>query len=370
MEIKLKEITIRDLVAGYKNDDDEGVVGYNGQLDIRPQYQREFIYPPKDRDAVINTIKCNFPLNTMYWVNKDDGGFEVLDGQQRTISICEYVIGHFSIDDIYFSNPIVDQEQFLDYKLTVYFCEGEYGEKIDWFQTINIAGKILTEQELRNAVFSGPWLSAAKKYFSKPNCGAQRLGKLYLTGAVNRQLYLETALKWISEGKIKAYMSDHQHDQNADELKTYFKNVIDWVKETFPKYRKEMKGCDFGSLYDVYKDKDSHRTPDELEAEISTLMKDDRVIDRKHIFAYVLTRTDSDARKDAEKLLNIRGFNDNQKGVMYEKQDGICPLCDKHFEPDDMHGDHKMPWSKGGKTELDNCQMLCVSCNIKKSNKL
>ena len=173
MKIELKEITIRDLTEGYRNDAVEGVTGYDGNLDIRPKYQREFVYKDKQRDAVIATVKADFPLNVMYWVKKDDGGYEVLDGQQRTISICEYVSGTFSIDYQYFHNlEQVEQDQILDYKMMVYFCEGDSKEKLDWFRTINIAGEKLTDQELRNAIYSGAWLSDAKRYFSKPQCAA------------------------------------------------------------------------------------------------------------------------------------------------------------------------------------------------------
>lgn len=360
MKIDLKEITIRELVAEYSNDDVEGVVGYAGQLDIRPKYQREYIYGDKQRNAVINTVKNNFPLNTMYWVNKDGGGFEVLDGQQRTISICEYVAGSFSLNNIHFHNlEPVDQEQFLDYKLTVYFCEGNSKDKLDWFKTINIAGVKLTEQELRNAVYSGTWLSAAKKYFSKPNCAAHGIGSDYLKGSAIRQDYLQTALKWISGGEIEDYMSIHHADQNANELQLYFKNVIEWVGLTFPNYRKEMKGVDFGSLYNVYKD--TFYNTDELESEISKLIQDESVTKKSGIFAYVLTRE--------EKLLNIRAFSPNQKSEAYEKQDGVCPSCGDGFKQNEMEADHITPWSKGGQTVAENCQMLCVGCNRTKSNK-
>ena len=360
MKIELKEITVRELVEGYTNDDIEGVVGFGGKLDVRPKYQREYIYVDKQRNAVIDTVKRDFPLNVMYWVKKSDGTFEVLDGQQRTISICEYVAGNFSLNNIHFHNlEPVEQDQILDYKLMVYFCEGDSKEKLDWFKTINIAGVKLTDQEIRNAVYSGEWLTDAKRHFSKPNCPAHNISKQYLRGSAIRQDFIQTALKWISEGDIEDYMSIHQHDQNANELWLYFKNVIEWVDLTFVHYRKEMKGVDFGSLYDTFKD--TLLNTDELEKEISKLMQDESVTKKSGIYTYVLTRE--------EKYLSIRAFTPNQKREAYEMQEGICVTCGDHFEMDGMEGDHITPWSKGGQTDADNCQMLCVGCNRTKSNK-
>ncbi len=191
MKIELHEIPIREVSKDYVNNDEEGVVGYGGKLNIRPKYQREFIYKDKQRDDVIRTIKQNFPLNVMYWVENDDGIFEVLDGQQRTISICEYVAGKFSLDNLYFHNLTdTDQGQILDYKLMVYFCEGNDKEKLDWFKTINIAGEKLTNQELRNAIYSGAWVTDAKRHFSKNGCPAYGIAHNYLKGVAIRQEYL------------------------------------------------------------------------------------------------------------------------------------------------------------------------------------
>lgn len=245
MDIKLREIPIRELIAGYINNAEDGVVGYGGRLNIRPKYQREFVYKDKQRDSVIETVRKDFPLNVMYWVANPDGTYEVLDGQQRTISICEYVTGNFSLNFQYFHNlEEVEKEQILDYTLMIYFCEGNDREKLDWFETINIAGEKLTAQELRNAIYTGTWLTDAKRYFSKTGCAAYGIGSDYLNGSPIRQDYLETAIDWISGGgeeKIKEYMSKHQHDPNANELWLYYQNVINWVKVIFPNYRKEMK---------------------------------------------------------------------------------------------------------------------------------
>lgn len=364
MKIELKEITIREVVKNYIDNAEEGVIGYNGKLNIRPKYQREFVYDEKKRNAVIETIHKNFPLNVMYWVVNNDNSFEVLDGQQRTISFCQYVIGNFSVEfeqglPRSFQNlTLPEQQQILDYKLMIYFCEGNEKEKLDWFKIINIAGEKLTEQELRNAVYTGTWLSDAKLKFSKSNCAAYLLAKDYVNGSAIRQDILEKALSWINNGDIENYMSVHQHDPNANELWTYFQNVINWVQLTFPKYRKEMKGLDWGNLYNKYKDTLFNTI--ELEEEIKELMKDDDVTNKKGIYPYVLTRN--------EKTLSIRTFTDTQKRTVYEHQNGICPKCKEEFEFRNMEADHITPWSKGGKTTIDNCQMLCQACNRTKSN--
>ena len=360
MKITLKEISVRDLVQDYQDQAENGVTGYGGKLDIRPPYQREFIYKDTQREAVIDTVTKNFPLNVMYWAVRADGGFEVIDGQQRTISICQYVKGEFAFDMLYFHNlPADKQEQILNYKLMVYFCEGTDSEKLEWFKTINIAGEELTEQELRNAVYHGSWVYDAKRYFSKTGCPAYGLASDYLTGSPIRQDYLEAAIDWLSKGNIDVYMANHQHDPNAAELWLYFQNVINWVKVVFPVYRKEMKGIAWGELFNTFKD--TAQDSKTLEKEISSLMQDDDVTNKKGIYSYVLDRK--------EKHLNIRAFSPSMKRTVYQKQQGKCPLCKNHFELEEMEADHITPWHEGGKTELSNCQMLCKECNRRKSGK-
>ena len=360
MKIELKEITVKELTDGFQDNADAGVVGYGGKLDIRPPYQREFIYKDKQRDAVIETITKEFPLNVMYWAVRDDGNFEVIDGQQRTISICQYVAGDYSIGGLAIHNLTGDKkEQILDYKLMVYFCSGTDSEKLDWFRTINIAGEKLTDQELRNAVYSGSWVSDAKRYFSKNGCPAYGIGSDYVTGSPIRQDYLETAIEWIEDGKIEDYMSKHQHDPNALALWTYFQAVMTWVKGTFPKYRKELKGIDWGSLYNKYKDVVYDTA--KLETQVAALMTDEDVTKKSGIYLYVLT--------GEEKSLNIRAFSDNQKREAYERQKGICVKCGEHFELNGMEADHITPWHSGGKTTAENCQMLCKDDNRRKSGK-
>jgi len=358
MKIELKEITVRQLAEGYKDNAEEGVEGYNGKLDIRPPYQREFIYKDKQRDAVIDTITKAFPLNVMYWAVREDGNFEVIDGQQRTISVCQYVTGDFSFNNLYFHNLKNDQQkQILNYKLMIYLCSGTDSEKLEWFKTINIAGEKLTDQELRNAVYAGSWVSDAKRYFSKTGCAAYGLGKDYLNGSPIRQDYLETAIDWLSKGNIENYMAEHQHVPNANELWLYFQSVISWIKAVFPNYRKEMKGIQWGFLYNEYKKKnfDSKK----LEKEITKLMLDDDVTKKSGIYQFVLTRN--------EKYLSIRSFSPNQKREAYEKQKGKCPVCKKQYEITEMEADHITPWHEGGKTITANCQMLCKEDNRRKS---
>ncbi|MGN0728825.1 HNH endonuclease family protein [Treponema sp.] len=360
MNIELHEISVKDLVENYINSDEEGVVGYNGKLNIRPPYQREFVYKPEQRDKVIDTVMKNFPLNVMYWVKSGDNSFELMDGQQRTISICEYFKCNFPVNFRYFFNLTdTEKEEFLNYKLMVYICEGNDKEKIEWFKTINIAGEKLFDQELLNAMYTGEWLTSAKRFFSKTNCPAYNIGKDYLNGSAIRQDYLETILKWKTDNQIQQYMALHQHDPNANELTLYFQNIISWVKTAFPKYRKEMKGIEWGFLYNKFKD--SAIDSKAVEEKITALMQDDDVTNKKGIYEYVLD--------GEEKHLNIRAFTPNQKREAYERQNGICAVCEKHFEIDEMEGDHITPWHSGGKTTAENCQMLCKDCNRHKSGK-
>ena len=369
MKIELHEIKIRDIVNGYVDSQESGVVGYGGKLNIRPAFQREFVYKEKQRNAVIETVVKGFPLNVMYWVEDDGGNFELLDGQQRTISICQYVNGDFSINSRAFHNLTeTEKKHILDYPLMIYICKGNDKEKLDWFKIINIAGVQLKEQELRNAIYTGEWLSDTKRYFSKNGCAAYLLANKYLNGEVNRQDYLETALEWISAKeniKLEDYMSIHQHDRHATPLWQYFQSVISWVQTIFPKYRKEMKGLAWGILYNTYGDKVYN--PQELEAKILSLMQDDDVTKRSGIYEYLLSGN--------EKHLNIRAFTDNEKRRVYERQKGICPHCvaekrqKTHYELEEMEADHITPWCEGGKTSIDNCQMLCKEHNRRKSSK-
>lgn len=361
MKIELHQIPIKEVIEGYQNSDEEGVVGYGGKLNIRPKYQREFIYKPEQQIAVMNSVIGLFPLNAMYWVKNDDGSFEILDGQQRTVSICNYVAGDFSITyrghQMYFGN-LTDEEKakILNYELMVYFCEGEDDEKLAWFKVINTAGEKLTNQELLNAIYSGTWVTDAKRYFSKSNAPAYLLASDYMSGALNRQEYLETVLRWISNNQIEDYMGKRQHDTNAEELWKYFQKVIEWVQATFPKYRSVMKGIEWGELYDKFKD--VKQDAEKLENEVAKLIADEDVENKKGVYWYVLT--------GEEKYLNIRLFNEKMKLEAYERQKGICVKCGNHFELNEMEADHIKPWVEGGHTSADNCQMLCRDDNRRK----
>jgi len=368
MKIDLQKIKIRKVIDSYKDSAEEGVVAYGGKLDIRPKYQREFVYKEKQRDAVIETVKKGFPLNVMYWMIREDGGYEVLDGQQRTISIGQYVTGDFSLDNRFFHNLTKEeQDKILDYELMIYLCEGSDKERIEWFTVINTYGEKVNAQEIRNAVYTGPWLSDAKFKFSKRNCVAYLLandGGQLVSGDTVRQEYLETALSWINDGKIEDYMAKHQHNKNADELWNYFQNVIAWVRSVFPNYRREMSNVPWGVLHNQFKEKkfDSKK----LEKEISELMQDEDVTKKSGIYEYVLTKN--------EKFLNIRAFTDKMKREAYERQKGICPHCKgenkkKKWEIEEMEADHIKPWHEGGKTTAENCQMLCKEHNRTKSGK-
>lgn len=350
---------IRDLLPGYIDDENTGCFAMNGELIIRPEWQRAFIYSDKQRDLVVDTVQHGMPLGIMYWMkNPNTGKYELMDGQQRTLSLLQYCSGAYSINYRYFHNlSQAEKDQILDYELLVYICEGTDDERREWFQRINVAGATLTNQEILNSIYSGPWCQDAKKYFSKPGGPAFQIADKYLAGSAIRQDYLETALKWICARdniEIADYMGRHQHDSTALELWTYFRSVIDWVDSMFPTYRKRlMKGLPWGIMYNTYGS--NTYDPATLEARIAELEQDEDVTNQKGIYEYVLG--------GAEKCLNIRNFSEKDKRRKYAEQGGVCPHCGKQFEYEKMDGDHVIPWAKGGRTEYDNLQMLCVGCN-------
>ena len=360
MKIDQIDIRVQELVEDYEDADENGVTGYGGKLDIRPPFQREFVYKDKERNAVIDSILKGFPLNVMYWADREDGTFEIIDGQQRTISVAQYIDGDFSFNDQYFHNlPSDKQDLIYNYKLMVYVCTGTDSEKLEWFKTINIAGVELSNQELRNAVYAGPWVSDAKRYFSRNGCAAYQIGNDYINGQYIRQKYLETVIKWISNDTIEDYMAKHQHYENALPLWEYFQSVIKWIESTFTEKRKEMKNVDWGFLYSTYKNADLD--PVEIEAETVQLLLDDDITRQAGIYPYILTRE--------EKYLNIRAFSAGVKQRVYENQSGRCKVCNEEFTFSQMEADHIKPWVEGGKTSEGNCQMLCRQCNREKSSK-
>ena len=378
MKIDLHKITIRKLTEDYVSDETLGVSAYGGKLNIRPPYQREFVYKNEQRDRVIESVLKSRPLNVMYWSKNDlhsaavpdQFAYEVLDGQQRSISLCEYVKGTFSVEGFAFHNlPEDTQAAFLDHELMVYFCEGTESERLDWFEIINIAGVQLTAQELRNAVYTGPWLSSAKKFFSKVQGPAHFLGGNYMNGSANRQEFLERAIDWASpDGKIRDYMNGHRRDEDAQALWDHFEKVILWVQRVFPTYRGIMKGLPWGRLHGTYED--LVVDPVVLEARIKVLLLDDEVTSKKGIYEYLLS--------GQPKHLSLRLFADHvkeearlaqgKKCAGYTSANYHCANPTKLFDLDEMEGDHKVPWSRGGKTTADNCRMLCIACNREKSN--
>ena len=373
MKIEQINVTVGEVVKGYVNNEEQGVRGYDGLLDIRPPYQREFIYNDKEQQAVINTVLHGYPLNVMYWVKRNDDAecpYEVMDGQQRTLALCEYVAGKYSFEfKNFFNQPADIQKRILDYPLTVYVCEGEHSEKLEWFKTINIAGKPLNEQEILNAIYAGPFVSDAKRHFSKSNCGAYKLGKDLVNGVPIRQEFLKKALEWMADhekrqGKAQSavgYMAQHQHDPNANNLWTYFQNVLNWAITNFEmkKFKKIMKGLDWALYYDNYHDKTLDTV--EMGKRISTLMRDSEIQRQSGIIPYVLTGD--------ERHLDLRAFPEDIKLAVWEQQGHICPLCGKEFDFEFMEGDHIKPWREGGRTVIENCQMLCRDCNRHKSAK-
>ena len=375
MKIKLQQIKVRDLVKGYVNNDEEGVVGYGGRLNIRPAFQREFVYNEKQQKAVIDTVVKGFPLNTMYWVHNEDDTFELLDGQQRTLSICEFVEGNFSMEfskgvEQAFHN-LTDDEQnaILDYELMIYICDGNERERLEWFRTINIAGEKLTDQELLNINYIGAWLSDAKRKFSKTNCVAFKLGHKFVKGSPIRQDYLETALSWISGGNITNYMSTHQHDINANELWLYFNSVITWIETTFaldtnPKnYRKEMLGLNWGDLYNRFRN--NMYDTQAIEKRVNELMANEEVTDKKGVYEYIL----SGENEDMACKLSKRTFSEADKRTAYERQNGICPITSEYLPITEMQADHIIPWWKGGTTTLSNLQMISKTANARKGGR-
>ena len=378
MKITPIQVTVEELTKNYKDDGDGGVFGLNGKLTVRPAYQREFVYNDKQRALVIDSIMKGRPLNVMYWSKTGADTYEVLDGQQRTISIAQYVNGDFSVkingNDKFFQNlTVTEQDVIMDYEVTVYVCEGTEEEKLEWFKIINIAGETLTAQELLNATYTGPWLANAKNYFSKRHCTAGQMADGYIKGNPIRQEYLEKVLKWIADRdgleSGQMYMATHQHDMDANDLWLYFQTVMNWAKMYFPVKRKKiLEVQDWGLLYNRYYQNSYNSNV--LEQEIQKLLEDDDVTKQAGIIPYLL----SDRTPHDEKHLSIRTFSDAQKRRVYEKQQHKCPYCQKsgidtEYAFEEMEGDHIIPWSKGGRTVEDNLQMLCKKCNNDKGNR-
>lgn len=380
------DITVKDICDGfvYNELEGKGLFGLSGRLTIQPEYQRNYFYADGKKDvAVIESILKGYPLGLIYFNKVDDEKLEVLDGQQRITSFGRYVTNKFAVKDEngmeqYFSGIAADkQKKILDTKLLIYECEGTESEIKDWFKTINIAGVPLNDQELLNAVYSGPFVTLAKQEFSNSQNANIQKWSAYINGAVNRQEYLECALDWVSKGNIGDYMSRHRYDNNITELKTYFNCVIDWISAVFSDVESEMRGLEWGRLYETY-----HNTaydPAKVSQQVHSLIEDPYIKNRKGIFEYILGGS-VDTR-----LLDVRVFDDATKKAVYSKQTAIakssglsnCPLCaigpdankNKIWNLSDMDADHVSAWSKGGTTDIENCQMLCKTHNRAKGNR-
>ena len=374
MDITPLDVKAIEIFNGYSDNDEEGVVAYGGKLNIRPKYQREFIYPEKDQKEVIKTMLKGFPLNIMYWAVSDDGSYELLDGQQRTLSFCKYMNNEYSVDvngnPLYYHSLREKQSNIDDYILHIYICEGSDTDKLEWFNIINKAGKELKPQELLNATYTGEWLTQSKRYFSKTGCPASSLFGDYLSGEMNRQAYLEAALKWIGDRDnitAREYMARHQKDTNCNDLWMYFSTVANWAKMLFPKSNKNKKiieGLPWGIYYNKYHK--NEYDSEVLKKRFEELIMDKEVENNKGIIEYLLCGD--------ENCLGLRAFDEDDKLRKYNEQGGKCPLCsginaDKIWEYDEMEGDHIIPWHSGGKTTYDNLQMLCRHCNRTKSGK-
>lgn len=387
MNAKLKtEITIRDIVDGfvYSELDAKGLFGLGGKLTIQPEYQRNYIYADGKKDvAVIDSVLKSYPIGVLYFNKVADDAFEVLDGQQRITSVGRFVTGKFAVKD---SNGYEQtfgslapnlREKVMDTPLLIYICEGEEPEIKDWFRTINIAGVPLTPQEILNAVYSGPFVTCAREKFSNSQNSHVLKWSAYITGDVKRQAYLECALDWVSRGQIDKYMSEHRHDDNITEIEKDFETRIDWISSVFTNVESEMKGLEWGRLYDTY-----HETtydPAKVSVGVRKLLSDYEVKDRKGVFEYILGGSEN------TKLLNIRVFDEPTKKAVYAKQTAAaetksksnCSYCaighdankTKIWALSDMDADHVAAWSKGGSTDIKNCEMLCKPHNRAKGNR-
>ncbi len=380
------DLTVKDINEGfvYNEYEGKGLFGWNGKLTIQPEYQRNYIYADGKRDvAVIDSLLKGYPLGLLYFAKTGENKYEILDGQQRVTSFGRYITNKFAIKDEHGMEQYFDglatnlQDKILNSQLTIYICEGEESEIKEWFKTINIVGVPLNNQELLNAIYSGPFVTKAREEFSNSQNANIQKWSAYIKGDVNRQDYLATSLNWVSKSNVDNYMSQHRFDDNIIELKTYFNSVIDWASSVFKDVKSDMRGLEWGRLYETYHT--NSYDPNKVSEILCKLYADPQVQDTKGICEYILGGC-----KDT-KLLNIRVFDDNTKRVVYEKQTeaakvkGIsnCPLCalsegnnkNKIWSLKEMDADHVTAWSKGGATDISNCQMLCQTHNRAKGNR-
>jgi len=381
-------ITVKDICEGfvYNELEGKGLFGLSGKLTIQPEYQRNYIYASdggKKEVAVIESILKGYPLGLIYFNKVSDDNLEVLDGQQRITSLGRFVTDKFAVKDEngmeqYFSGIAADKKKKIwESKLLIYECEGQESEIIEWFKTINISGVPLSHQELLNAVYYGPFVTLGKEEFSNSQNSNIQKWNAYVSGSANRQDFLERALDWVSKGNIGDYMSSHRKDKNITELKKYFNSVIDWVSSVFTDVESEMRGLEWGRLYETYHKKSYN--PKNVSEEVQELYGDPYIKNRRGIFEYILGgSTDT-------KLLEVRVFDEATKKSVYKKQTiqaekkkvSNCSLCaagheankGKIWKLDEMEADHVSAWSKGGKTSIKNCEMLCKTHNRAKGNR-
>lgn len=387
METVLRtDISIEDICKGfvYNELEGKGLFGLSGTLTIQPEYQRNYIYADGKRDvAVIDSILKGYPLGLIYFNKVEDNEFEVLDGQQRITSIGRFVTNKFAIKDEngmqqYFSSLAQElQNKILKTELLIYECEGTEPEIKEWFKTINIAGVPLNQQEINNAIYSGPFVTFAKEEFSNSQNANIQKWSAYISGNVNRQDFLKCALDWVSKGSIDDYMSIHRFDNNINELKTYFNSVIDWISGVFTDVETEMRGLEWGRLYETYRKQPYN--PQKISEQVRELYADPYVKNRRGVFEFIL------GGSTATQLLDVRVFDEATKKSVYAKQTseaeekGIsnCSLCaighdsnkTKIWSLKDMDADHVTAWSKGGATDIKNCEMLCKTHNRAKGNR-
>ena len=381
-------ITIKDICEGfvYNELEGKGLFGLSGKLTIQPEYQRNYIYASdggKKEVAVIDSVLKGYPIGLIYFNKVSTNAFEVLDGQQRITSLGRFITGKFAIKDEndmeqYFGGMAKNkQEKILETTLTIYECEGTESEIKEWFKTINIAGVPLNEQELLNAVYSGPFVTLAKAEFSNSQNANIQKWSAYVKGSATRQEFLQCALDWVSRGNVGDYMSRHRFDTDISELRSYFNSVLDWVSNVFTAVESEMRGLEWGRLYEEYHNKAYE--PAKISAEVQRLYADPYIKSRKGIFEFILGGS-TDTR-----LLEVRLFDEATKKATYSKQTATaknksvsnCPLCvvghdankSKIWEFDEMDADHVAAWSKGGKSDIKNCQMLCKTHNRAKGNR-
>jgi len=386
MKTNLKEYTVREICEGfvYNELEGKGLFGLSGKLTIQPEYQRNYIYAEEGKEAgVIDSLLKDYPIGLIYFNKVSDDAFEVLDGQQRITSVGRFIAGKFATKDAnnmqqYFSGLAQTlRDKILNSTLLVYICEGEEPEIKDWFRTINISGIELKQQEIFNAVYSGPFVTLAKEEFSNSQNSNVQKWSAYVAGNVRRQDFLAQALKWVSKGDVEGYMSHHRSHDNISELRTYFNTIIDWISGVFNDVESEMRGLEWGRLYEQYHKKSYD--PAKVSAEVRKLYGDPYVKNRKGIFEYILGGSVD------TKLLDVRVFDDATKKSIYTKQTeaakakGIsnCSHCaighdankSKIWGFDEMDADHVAAWSKGGATSIDNCEMLCKTHNRAKGNR-